>query len=699
MKRERANAAKPSKPLPTGRPGWTRHLLPLAILAGAVLLVYSNSLDAPLLLDNEAIILKDARVHSVSPVQLHRILVGQYWEDAPTGLYRPLTTLSYLFNYTVLGNGANPEGYHWINLALHIANVILVYALGLAIFEQIPIALFLAALWGLHPLQTESVTNVVGRADLVSAFGVLAALLCHRRAFRETGWRKAAWLAGLALAMTAGMFSKESAIVAIAVLVAFDFTFDRKSSWRARLPGYAATVLPCLVYLVCRAVVLANLPVLATQFGDNPLLGAGFWTARMSAVKVIGHYVLLWLWPASLSYDYSYNQIPLFRWNDWAAILALAGCLAAVFAAWRNRTRHKPLFFAVAFFFVTLSPVSNLLLRIGSIMAERFLYLPSLAFAILAVYGLLALREKRAQAAGVAALVILLAASARTWARNSDYADPQRFWRSAVEAAPGSYKTHLNAAAHPPPVSGADWDRSLEEMHRTLAILDGLPDTANVPMAYRNAGDLYRLMGERVASGSATGSNAAGTSADSWYRQSLAALLRSRRIELAWSARYRAENPKWSARGLTSIPSALYLSLGRTYRRLGDLPDAVESFEKGHQLGSDPDLLQEMAGAYRDSGQPHKAALALVEALAVDPNRTQINNELLNLYQQVDPQGCAVSRDGASLSLNVECPLVHNDICAASSNVEQNYLRRGKDYEAAAIRRIAATELGCRAGN
>jgi hypothetical protein len=67
----------------------------------------------------------------------------------------------------------------------------------------------------------------------------------------------------------------------------------------------------------------------------------------------------------------------------------------------------------------------------------------------------------------------------------------------------------------------------------------------------------------------------------------------------------------------------------------------------------------------------------------------------LTLYQEIDPRGCAVSHEGGSLSLNVECPVVHADICAASRNVEQNYLRRSQNYKAGQIRRIAAQQFGC----
>ena len=131
---------------------------------------------------------------------------------------------------------------------------------------------------------------------------------------------------------------------------------------------------------------------------DNPLVSAGFWTARLTAVKVVGKFLWLFLWPARLSADYSYNAVPLFgwrasSWEDAKALVALAvvlgAALLAVVLAVRWRRTGKPLLFFLVFFFVALSPTSNLIVLIGSIMAERFLYLPSVGLAgcvVAAVY-------------------------------------------------------------------------------------------------------------------------------------------------------------------------------------------------------------------------------------------------------------------------------------------------------------------------
>ena len=103
------------------------------------------------------------------------------------GLYRPFTTLTYLFNYAAFGEGPNPAGYHVVNYAIHSMNATLVFLLALPLFGEIVPAFAMAAIWAVHPALTESVTNIVGRADLLGAFGLLAALLCFTRSRESVG--------------------------------------------------------------------------------------------------------------------------------------------------------------------------------------------------------------------------------------------------------------------------------------------------------------------------------------------------------------------------------------------------------------------------------------------------------------------------------------------------------------------------------
>lgn len=684
-----------------------KHAWPLAAVIAVTFLAYINSFHAPFLLDNTAVILGDNRVHEVNSENLQRILSFPYWEIYNTGLYRPLTTLSFLLNFAGFGNGPDPYGYHWLNFFLHAGNIALVYGLGLAIFKRLPAALLLSALWGLHPVLTESVTNIVGRADMLAAFGVLAGLLCHRKALEATGVRKGAWLAAIGLAATVGIFSKESAIVLVAVLAIYDIAFAPAASWRSRLASYAAAAVPCLFYLVVRFGVLANAPHVTAPFYENPLLGADFLTARITVIKAIGRYFGLLVWPARLSWDYGYNEIPLFgwrlgNWEDWKAIASLAGCAAAAILAVRSWRSRSPLLFAIAFFFIALSPTSNLLLLIGAIMAERLLYLPSVGFAVALVWALDALwqrvphgRPAVRNVAGAILGVVLLACAARTYQRNGDWLDPRRFWLSAAAAAPGSYKTNMAAATGTPLATQEDVARSIHYADRALAILDGLPDSQSSSGAYQDAGILYLRLGEKLESNGAGGKPPTGPDATAWYRKALDALLHSERIELLRDARYRAENAGAGNPGLTSLPSDLYLELGRTYLHLSDKPHALEALERGRLLESTPALLGELASLYREEGEFHKAALALMESLAANSNQPEVGPMLVDLYQRIDPQGCAVSRQGGAPSPNPDCPLVHNDICSATGNLIANYRRRGQQFEANSVRSLAEQALGC----
>jgi protein O-mannosyl-transferase len=678
-----------------------RHAAALAALLVVVWLAWFNSFEAPLIYDNDAAILKDTRVHAATAAQVQRIFGSEYWETHPDGLYRPLTTLSFLFNYAVLGDGPNPDGYHWFNFLLHALNAMLVYALGLALFGEIPAALLLSALWAVHPVLTESVTNVVGRSDMLAAFAVLATLLLHRAALRSAGWRRAACLLAIALAVAIGIFSKESAIVVIAAVALYDFTFDSDAPWRARLWTYAAIVAPCAIFFVQRAQVLARTPHVPFRIAENSLAGGGFVASRLTAVKVIGDYVGLLLWPSQLSFDYSYNQVPLFRatmssWNDWQAILAAIACVAALGAAVRYRRRAAPLFFAVFLFFIALAPTSNVFLLIGTVKAERFLYLPAVAAALAVVWAARTAIADRRIVYGVAG-VVLLALAIRTHARNADWADPQRLWASGVEAAPQSFRTNIYAASNLRVATLADLDRSIAYARRALSILKDLPDDQSSAEAYFDAAHVYRVVGEQLASGRMVAPSAVGTTPAQWYQSALEALDRAEAVDTAYGVRYRAENARRGLPGEAPVNSRLYLELGLTYMRLSDPQHAVEAFERGRMLESDPDVLEQAAAAYEAIGEPRKAALALVEALAVDPKRTHIGGKLVQLYGQFDPSGCSISKEGGEVSLNVQCPLVHNDICTASKRVAGTYSRRGQMKESDEIRRVAMQELGCSA--
>src|SRR5260370_37256255 len=116
-----------------------RHVLVGVGLCLLMLAVYSNSFGAGFAMDNRGVILQDARIRAATAENLDLIFGHTYWWPyGESGLFRPLTPLSYLCTYATLGNGATAAGYHWINLLLHAVTVLLVCTLGLRVARLRP---------------------------------------------------------------------------------------------------------------------------------------------------------------------------------------------------------------------------------------------------------------------------------------------------------------------------------------------------------------------------------------------------------------------------------------------------------------------------------------------------------------------------------------------------------------------------------
>jgi tetratricopeptide (TPR) repeat protein len=661
------------------------------------LLAYSNSFRAGMTLDNATVILQDSRIRAATRQNVGLIFSEEYWYgNASTNLYRPLTTLSYLFNYAILGNGRNPAGYHWINFAIHAVNILLVYLLGLLILRRTGLALGLAGLWGVHPVLTESVTNIVGRADELAAFGVLAGLLCYVKSTTAGGPRKMVWLAAAAIATAIGCFSKESGVVVLAMVPLYDFTFGRGTPWRSRIPGYAAVILGAAAFFYCRAGMLATHPIATVPFGDNPLQGAGFWTARLTAVKVLGKLFALFLWPAALSCDYSYNQIPLFswrlNWEDAQALLALLGCAAALALAIRFR-RHAALVFLVAFWFLAMAPTANIVILIGSIMAERFLYLPAVGLAGCLVLGIDALARRftaspaaARKAAGIAVGVLCLACFIRTFVRNADWRDELSLWTSGVRSSPASFKSHVSLGIALSLAGPAYLDRAVHQADIALDILRTLPDELSNSVGYQQAALCYRAKGDSLPAGG-----------QYWYEKARDALLRGLEIDRGDQERARVLNLTQGKGRYLGAQVRLYLELGRVYEDLSQPKLALEILAKGRSINPKPEFSEEMARAYREMGDKDGTAIALMEGLVLQPDATELAGSLVKVYEEFHPDSCAVAKTAGGSSIDLACPLVHDHFCAAARNVAFDYQRHDRRQKAAATANTAIAEFGCSA--
>lgn len=412
-------------------------LYPLVAVMAA--LPYLNSLPAEFTFDDLGLIKNNPGVTG-EHASAYRVVTEQQY-PVGSGLYRPVVLLTYFVNARV---NSLPVGYHVVNVLLHVLVTLGVFRIAEILLESLRGAAAAALVFAVHPIHTEAVTSIVGRAELLGASCALAGFAASIRAGKSTDTRRWSWLASSLAALAVGLFCKESVFVAIFLCAAAHLWVRRP---RGTMP-IAAILLPYVLlagaFLVFRGVYFHALTVLPPTLLDNPLAHVPALRRLETAVVILWEYLALLLIPLRLSADYSFAEIPVVasvydpRFLGAAAgFMALAAVLAIAFK------RAPVLIWAAAFFFIPLGITANLLFPIGTIKAERLLYLPSFGWCLACgwVIGHAPTRPRVRQAL---LLALVAAYAGRTWVRNRDWQNDLTLFRATTATSPRSAKAHHN---------------------------------------------------------------------------------------------------------------------------------------------------------------------------------------------------------------------------------------------------------------
>lgn len=632
-------------------PGWRQHAVVVVVLTALVAAAYGNSLQGGFPYDNRSQILDDVRLQAVTADNVRRLFTEDlWWPRAVSGLYRPITKVTFLANYAVLGNGDRPLGYHLVNLALHLLNAVLVYRLALDIGMPLMPASWTAAFFATHPIATEAVTNLVGRADLLAALVVLGGLLLYRRLQTRPS---AARLIALGASAAFGVLAKENAAILPGMMLLADVTFRR----RPIVSGYAAVALPIIAVWLWRAHLYADLPAVDLPFVDNPIVAVDFWTQRLTALDVLARYFGLLVWPATLACDYAYRQITPASWTDPLSLGGLALAAGLVALAVRMRRRRPVVAFLIGFFFVALLPTSNLIFPIGSIMAERFLYLPLVGFAGgLAITIPLVLRWPRL--AAVVSTCIVLAYCGRTAVRNRDWQDSLTLWSSAVAAVPQSFRAHQSlslALFH----GRNDLEGAIAEGERAREILAGLPPEQTDSTTLYELGRFYALKAERTG----------GSERTQWYTRAAEVLGEATKANRTRSAlvRARAEADGRRPQDIADFGnSRIFYHYGLVLMALGRPREAIEPLRWACHLTPDQAVpYSALARAQLLAREPEAAALVLLEALEIEPGNANTLALFAQAVRAIPEAACALRSANGRLALDPSCPWLATQTCRA----------------------------------
>jgi tetratricopeptide (TPR) repeat protein len=675
-----------------------------------ILLCYANAFSAGLTLDSKVVITGDPRIQALDHDHLKLIFTKTYWwPHHEEDLYRPLTTLSYLFNYTILGNGQNVGGYHLVNILVHWANSWLVLLIVRRLCGRLDVAALAAALFAVHPVNTEAVTNIVGRADLLATLCILFGGWCYLRAAVAEGVHKWWWLAALGASACLGVLAKESGVMICAFAVLFDWLWRwpklTGDNWRQRL-GKAANEFGLKGYLVLSPALLLlwsvrrwlafNTPLFGQPFVDNPIVAATPFKGMMTAIGVIGRYLGLLVFPRTLSSDYSYHQIPLFGEPGnidgnilaWCSLAVVVALLAA--AVW---LRHRQTLFAwgVLFFFVMQLPTSNLLFPIGSIMGERFLYLPSIGLctvAALVLCGLSAALVPSFERSGktftalhslcpalirwlLPALVVCIL-GLRTYARNTDWHDDISLWKSAVAASPASFKAQMgygNALWEASKKDEHDVDAAIEQAKVSLAILDRepLPLKWQEHTLFQSLGVYYQLKGQFLDD------RGLHDGAKSHYQEAVDILLRARDVDHYVNQASRESQQKRGRRPDEIADFGnfhIYASLAQVCSLMGDWPNCEAAARYIQHLLPEEKMgyLYTGAACY-NTGRLRDAAVEYLAALLLYPADSEIRAKVASCYAALGALPSSITKQHAGFALNGQIPLERKQLNEAAARV------------------------------
>jgi len=430
---------------PAGIPGARKHAwLPPVLLLAAVVGVYANSFQGTFLFDDRLNIHDNPKVHQLWPPT---------WMEGQ----RPVTNFTFAINW--LAGGDDPWGYHLVNLGIHAAAGLLLFGVVRRGAERIIVgraatwfAFSAALIWLVHPLQTQSVTYIVQRAESLMGMLYLLALYAAIRAHPAGGRSgRRFWTITATLACVLAQGAKPVAVTAPVMIVLFDRALlfpTFREAFRCRWGTYLALA---STWCVPAALGVFRGAISAAPDADAGLgaAGIGATTYLYTQAEVIVHYLKLAFWPRTLVLDYLWPPASGLRAVLLPGLFVL-GLLTFSLIAFRNRPW---LGFACFWFFLVLAPTSSFI-PIRDVIFEHRMYLPLAGVVVVALActwrltGWLSARSPLRSQKGIARVCLVsiaaVALSARTLARSRDYQSPITLWQRNAQDRPDNPRAYNN---------------------------------------------------------------------------------------------------------------------------------------------------------------------------------------------------------------------------------------------------------------
>jgi Flp pilus assembly protein TadD len=627
-------------------------LLWAVLIVVGVALAYANSLHGPFVYDDVVSIPNNPTIHGIAS-SLHPPS-----GDGTTVEARPLLNLSLALNYAASGHDVG--SYHLVNLLIHAGAALLLFGFGaLALRLQqasvrfragaVPIAGAVALLWAVHPLQTESVTYVIQRAESLAGLFILGSLFSLARAGATA--RPGPWLTISVACVYLGLLVKELVIVALPLLWLFDVLFLSPTA----VPGGFGTAAGAALkrhrtyYLALSAAVLILALVLAAAGGNRSgSIGLGIgvspWAYLLTQGPALVTYLRLSLFPDPLVFDYGtfwvHSTLPVLPGAlAGAAILGTTLVLLA---------RRNPAGFLGAWFLSILAPTS-LVPGTTEMIVEHRMYLP-----LAAVLTALVLWAARfiPRVVPLAAVLIAVLFGLGTHYRNRDYRSELALWSDTVAKQPANARAHNNLGLQL--LRQGDLAGAVNHFREALALQPAFPDAeVNLAAALVREGRLADAIPHAEAA-------VASRPRDPQVHANLAvALIRLGQAQAA-------EKEYRTALALDPACAGAQSGLGAALAAQGRYREAVTADLAALRLNPiDAQVHDNLGNAYAHLGDHARAEAEYREAIRIDPASAEAQNNLGVTLAAARSLAAAVVCYQEAIRLNPLFAEAHNNLGVA----------------------------------
>lgn len=504
--------AKPGKKEVSSKPA---PLFAIRLCIGVLaFFLYSNTLSHKFTLDDDFFFLKNKAVakgvSSIGSFFTEGSLEG-FSDKEGLQPYRPVTLLSFAIQKEMTGFKLGPA--HFVNVLLFSFLCILLFNFLLKIFPKssVWIPVVITSLFLFHPIHTEVVASIKSRDELLAAlFGVWSLSIFFGNKLESRSWARIAFSAFL---FALAIFSKEGAVALLAIFPLVSLALCNEKIKTVVIQLSPLILFTGLFLFMRNNAVGSALTEKNADIINNILYGTnGFAESFATRMEILWVYFRLLFVPINLTWDYSFNQIPVIDLSSPVAWISIVVHLAMVVFAIKMYKKKSEITFGILFYLITLAPVSNVFFLFGATLAERFLFLPSIGFCIAIGFALPSLfkidvrtftGENKAKLIGTVAAVCLIFGVV-SYDRNKDWESNLTILEAGAINSPNSARAHSALAAQyriqgeassDGRVRAENFRNAIAEFKEALRILpENTFSLYNLGLTYQMTGDTANAM-------------------------------------------------------------------------------------------------------------------------------------------------------------------------------------------------------------